>query len=127
MAQQPISTDALRPMNDPRTERRAWVRLGSEQEVCCLSATISTKDESESAWLALVLDVSPCGIGLSTKRRFEPGTLLILELSATPDKPSRPFPVRVVHASRELKGRWTIGCAFVSALSQEELQKFLQE
>jgi hypothetical protein len=127
MAQKPMLFEAERPKKDPRTERRAWVRFGSEQEVCCLQAATSATDESESAWLALVLDVSPCGIGLSMKRRFEPGTLLILELSAARDEVTRPLPVRVVHASREMKGRWVIGCAFVSALSQKELQKFLAE
>jgi hypothetical protein len=126
MGEQPMSFEAERPKNDPRTERRAWVRLRSEQEVCCLPATISTTDESESAWLAMVLDVSPCGIGLGMKRRFEPGTLLVVELSAAPNEITRPLPARVVHAARE-KGYWVIGCAFASALSQEELQKLLAD
>ena len=120
-----MSVETEHSKNDPRTERRAWVRFGSEQEVCCLPATTSATDESEAAWLATVLDVSPCGIGLIMKRRFEPGTLLIVELSAAPNQVTRRLAVRVVHASRDTKGRWVIGCAFASALSPEELQRFL--
>jgi hypothetical protein len=61
------------------------------------------------------------------KRRFEAGALLNLELPASPNEPTRRLAVRVVHASREMEGRWTIGCAFLSALSPEELQKFVAD
>ena len=111
----------------PKTERRAWVRLGSEQEVCCLPVTPSTGTESEVAWLAIVEDVSPGGIGLLVRQRFEPGTLLTLQLSARFDEVTRDLPVRVVHAAQESKSFWIIGCAFASTLSQEELQTFVAE
>jgi hypothetical protein len=127
MTQRSMLFEAERSENDPRTERRAWVRFGSEQEVCCLPATPSAPDEPDAAWLAIVRDVSPCGIGLTTKRRFEPGTVLILELSATPKEVTRPLPVRVVHAAQEGKDRWIIGCAFAAPLRKDELQKFLEQ
>jgi hypothetical protein len=127
MLEQTLSFEAERPKNEPKAERRAWVRFGTEQEVCCLPATTSSGGESEMAWLAIVQDVSPCGIGLLVRQRFEPGTLLTLELSARFDEVTRPLPVRVVHAAQESKSLWTIGCAFASTLSQEELQKFIAE
>jgi hypothetical protein len=125
MADPTVPFTTKRPENEP--ERRAWVRLGSEQEVCCLPATPSIGAESETAWLAIVQDVSAGGIGLLVRQRFEPGTLLILELSARFDEVTRPLPVRVVHAAQEGKRFWTIGCAFASTLSPEELQKFVAE
>jgi hypothetical protein len=33
----------------------------------------------------------------------------------------------VIHATREAKGRWIIGCTFDRELSEQELQTFLQE
>jgi hypothetical protein len=60
-------------------------------------------------------------------RRFEPGTTLIVELSAKPKGILRPLPVRVIHATLEKKGHWLIGCSFASPLSADQLQAFLQE
>ena len=125
MPEPSLSFTTNRATND--RERRAWVRLGSGQEVCCLPAGSITTDESEAAWLAIVQDVSPCGIGLTMRKRFDPGSLLIIELAATPDEVTRDLPVRVVHAAQESRGYWIIGCAFASPLSQEELQKFIAE
>jgi hypothetical protein len=33
----------------------------------------------------------------------------------------------VIHATREAKGRWVIGCIFDCALSEKELQTFFQD
>jgi hypothetical protein len=102
--------------NRPETERRAWVRFPKDREVWCQPTS-----PSDTAWLGRVRDVSTAGIGLSMTRRFEPGTALIVEL------PQRHLLAHVIHATREENGRWTIGCTFDSALSQQELQKFLEE
>ena len=124
MAEATVPSTTKRPESQP--ERRAWLRLRSEQEVCCLPATSSHGAESD-AWLAIVQDVSPGGISLLVRRRFEPGTLLTLELSARFDEVTRPLPVCVVHAAQESKSFWIIGCAFASTLSQEDLQQFVAE
>jgi PilZ domain len=109
------------PKNGPATERRAWVRIPSGQDICCQPMAASTTEESETGWLGKVRDVSPGGIALLLSRRFEPGTVLIVEL----EQGSLRLPVRVVHATSETKGHWIIGCAFASALSQDELDTFL--
>jgi hypothetical protein len=76
---------------------------------------------SETGWLAKVRDVSAGGISMILRRRFEPGTVLILDLEQGP----RQLSVRVVHVQPEMKGRWLIGCAFSAVLSPEELECFL--
>jgi hypothetical protein len=68
------------------------------------------------SWSRLITSTS-----LGMTRRFEPGTALILDLS------DRRLLAHVIHATRETNGRWIIGCAFDSALSQQELRAFLQE
>jgi hypothetical protein len=107
-----------------RSERRAWVRFLSDQEVCCQPIANLTAAEMEFGWLGRVRDVSRGGIALILSRRFEPGTILTIELSI---KAKGRQLVRVVHATLETKGRWIIGCAFASILSEEELQTFLRE
>jgi hypothetical protein len=77
--------------------------------------------------LGRVRDISAGGIALLLNHRFEPGTALIVELSAKSKVASRPRPVRVVHVTPEKNGRWIIGCAFVSKLSADELQGLLQD
>ena len=111
----------------PATERRAWVRMPKDQQVSCQPLAASTTEESETAWLGTVRDISAGGVALVLNRRFEPGSLLIIDLSAKTKTASQPRPVRVVHATTERKGRWIIGCAFASPLSQEELQSILRQ
>jgi PilZ domain len=108
------------------TERRAWPLVASGQEVFCQAVACFDAGEPEMAWSGKVRDVSPGGIGLILGRRFEPGTALILELARDADE-SRRLLVRVVHATRETKRRWIVGCAYAYALSQEELRTFLSE
>jgi PilZ domain len=127
MAEQTKPSPTKYSKNGPITERRVWVRIPSGQEVSCQPVAATTTDESETAWLGKVRNVSPGGIGLTMNRRFEPGTTLIVELSAKPKGVLRPVPVRVIHATAEKKGRWLIGCTFASPLSPEQLQAFLQE
>jgi hypothetical protein len=65
-------------------------------------------------------------VGLVLDRRFEPGTLLIIELSEKAKGRVRALGVRVVHATQR-ETRWIIGCKFVSPLNEEELQTLVAE
>jgi hypothetical protein len=84
-------------------------------------------DQLETAWLGTVRDVSPGGIAVILERRFEPGTILIVEASENPNTAPESRPVRVCHATPETDARWIIGCAFAWPLGQEELRRFLGE
>jgi hypothetical protein len=127
MVQQIKPSPTAVPKNGPITERRVWVRAPSGKDVSCQPLAATTTDESETAWIGKVQNVSSGGVGLIMNRRFEPGTTLIVELSAKPKGILRPLPVRVIHATPEQKGQWLIGCTFARPLSPEELQAFLQE
>jgi hypothetical protein len=127
MAEQTVPFQTGPSKQVANTERRAWVRLPRNHDVCCQSPISVSKDEAETAWLGRVRDISPCGIGLIMSRPFEPETVLIIELSAKPQGGACPLTARVVHATPETKGRWIIGCAFTQPLSQEEMRRFMEE
>lgn len=77
-------------------------------------------------WTARVRDLSTHGLCLVLGRRFERGAGLAIELpGADPDSPSTLL-ARVMNVSSESAGQWVLGCAFVSPLSDEELQTLTQ-
>jgi hypothetical protein len=109
----------------PNRERRAWVRYPTSQEVCCQPIAASTAGEREIGWVERVCDISSGGLVLAMRRRFEPGSLLIIELPGKAKGHVRPTPVRVVHARLAGKRQHAVGCGFIAPLSEEELERLL--
>ena len=70
-------------------------------------------------WFAQVRDLSPRGVGLVVRHRFEPGTLLLVELSSGDQHASQTFRARVIHATSEEDG-WLLGCVFPNVLEEGE-------
>jgi hypothetical protein len=70
-------------------------------------------------------DLSASGVGFILHRRFDPGTLLTIEL----ERPQRDdwglFPARVMHVTSQADGNWKLGCALVNAMSPEELHGWI--
>jgi PilZ domain len=123
MAKQTISVAAEHAKKQTKTERRAWVRFPSSQQASCRPMSLTTE---ELGWQGEIRDVSQGGIALVLSRRFEPGAVLMVELSSKAGESGRQI-VRVVHATPETNGRWIVGCAFVNTLSEEELQAFIRD
>jgi hypothetical protein len=98
-------------------ERRGEPRHPCRQAACCYSLT--TK-QLERYW-AWIRDVSLRGVGLLLSRKFEPDTLLIIEVRSTQRRLLLPLTARVVHSSRQPEGDWLIGCLFTRELNSEEL------
>jgi hypothetical protein len=69
-----------------------------------------------------VQDISRGGLGLIVDRRFEPGTLITVDLPLVPECP-RPLLARVVHATAHPEGGWLVGCALFDLLPEEELAR----
>jgi hypothetical protein len=112
-----VPSQARKPEPSVKTERRARPRFPIDRYVACQA------HETRTGWLARIRDISQRGIALVLRHRFEPGTELTIELE-TNGWP-RHLSVRVIYATRDTKDRWIIGCAFVSQLSEEELQGIL--
>ncbi len=116
------------PAEDAATiERRVWVRFPTQIETFCKPFSAKSTSESEMSWSAQVRDISQGGLGLSLSRRFEPKTILIVELPSGGEGFTRLLPVKVVHTRADGPGRWIVGCTFASRLSEAELQAVLQD
>jgi PilZ domain len=107
----------LADMPNP-SDRRAWVRfpcdLGSS---CCASA-----GDDRTRWTARMQDISRGGARVVVDRRFEPGTILNIqvEAAAREDIPSVLL-ARVVHVKAESGGFWALGCRFARELTEKDL------
>ncbi len=101
----------------PRTpERRVAVRYPSDLDGFCQPIG----GEKEFRWSARVQNISATGISLMISRRFERGTLLSLQVEATPENPSRMLLARVVQVKHYSKRKWLVGCRFVTKLAEED-------
>jgi hypothetical protein len=77
----------------------------------------------EGPWLVTVRDISTDGVGLITDEPFRTGFLLTIEL---PMPGTGKFSVRLIRIRHSRKhpnsNSWTLGCEFVTPLSQIELE-----
>jgi serine/threonine protein kinase len=105
----------------PSEERRAKVRYPSSKEGRCAPA-LSGKGHR---WIARVHDVSTSGLSLIISRRFEPGTLLVLELEQRDAVAPRTMLVRVANARQQPRRKWLLGCSFVRGLEESALRQLV--
>jgi hypothetical protein len=61
-------------------------------------------------------------VGLVVGRRFEPETVLVVDLPGEGPKSWRHYLVRVVRVEPQSRKKWLLGCVFARALSDEEVQ-----
>ena len=101
-----------------RSERRATVRYPSGRGSSCRPL----REDKDVRWEATVQDISADGVGLVLGRRFEPRTVLTLDLEATAESPARRLLVRVARVRRLVSRRWLLGCVFAARLGEEEVQ-----
>jgi hypothetical protein len=104
-----------------KTERRVWVRYPCERDGFCQPPIGS----GALQWAAKIEELSSGGLALVVDRRFEPGTLLSIEMQHRPDT-VRTFLARVVHLKERTAGRWLLGCSFAKKLNEEELNDLLR-
>ncbi len=105
-------------------ERRACVRYLCQLDGTCQPAGHPTTGET---WIGKLRDISATGVKLLINRRFEIGTLLLLELPRPGWDAIRMLLCRVVRVSKEPQGRdWDVGCILDRELSDDEVQSFLE-
>jgi hypothetical protein len=104
-------------------ELRVWERLSCGLETSC--QPLAARGDRDMFWPACIKDISAGGMGLVLTRRFERGTGLAIEIPATADSSADTLLAKVVHVARLPDGRWLLGCAFVSVLGDDEVQKLL--
>jgi PilZ domain len=102
---------------------RVHERVDCALPTTCRPATVSDSDEMR--WNATICDISQGGARLLVPRRFEKGSNLAVELPGDLERESAIVFIKVVHLRREDDGAWTLGCKFVSELSEDEVQRLL--
>lgn len=102
-------------------ERRTRDRYTCDLKSSCKPIEAQTA----TAWPAKIRDVSATGVRLMMFRRFEPGTLLVLELQDTTGA-ARMFLACVVRVARQMRGRWSLGCALDVELDDKDLEALVE-
>jgi hypothetical protein len=105
-----------------KVDRRASVRHATSRDATCnpISARAATLP-------VLIRDVSTGGIGLLATRRFERGTLLVIEVADEEQTTPSPMVGRVAHVTHLDDGDWLIGCQFVGPLSDDDVKAVLRQ
>ncbi|MGE3803344.1 MAG: serine/threonine-protein kinase [Gemmataceae bacterium] len=101
-------------------DRRVTVRFPSTRKGMC-----RTIGDDEFCWAGKVHDISAGGLCLILSRRFEPATVLAVEVHATDHKFSHVLMVRVVRVQPHTKQLWNVGCVFARSLSEIEVEDLL--
>ena len=113
--------DAELPDQASTTEPRAAERFATVRDAS--SRPAAACHESLIVW---VRDLSMNGLGLLSWRRFEKGTVLLLQFLENYASISPLMPAKVVHVKPQLTGEWLIGCALVRSLSEAEVQRLVK-
>jgi len=98
-------------------ERRNSPRRPCLREIACQAVTT----RNEESVPALLVDVSKGGLRLTIRRCYEPGRVLAVSWQQKRNGPRRTVLAHVVHARNEGGGNWVVGCALVTAMTEEEL------
>ncbi|MCI0456530.1 MAG: protein kinase, partial [Gemmataceae bacterium] len=125
----PVSASPTARPKQPRPahERRRAVRYPCALPTLCdaLTSIHPGGNEAEDRWPGNVVNLSVSGIALMLKRRFEPGTLVKLELQS-PDQTFRcRLELKVVRVERGRAGHWFLAGTFTSPLDRDDLSKLL--
>jgi len=100
---------------------RVYERRSCQLPVACQPAAAFGKEETR--WPGTIRDISQGGVRLTLERRFEPGTGLAVELPEDELGDTRTVLLKVVHVRRQADGHWSLGCKFVSELSEDEIRR----
>jgi len=113
------------PLNGKHSiECRVYPRHACSLDVAC--QPVAARDKEDPIWEGQIKNLSLGGVGLLLNRRFERGVSLAIEVTVGDDL-SETHLTRVVHVRAAAGGRWVHGCEFVSKLSDDELQRLLQQ
>ena len=113
--------DAELPDQASATEPRAAERFATVRDASSRPAAAS--HESLIVW---VRDLSTHGIGLLSWRRFEKGTVLLLQFLEDYSSISPLMAAKVAHVKVQVTGEWLIGCAFIRGLTRAEVQRLVK-
>lgn len=116
-ARQDIPTEPL-PLPGS-ADRRCWVRHPLTVGGAGGAGVLPTDPFSAEWWPVAVQDLSAGGVGFLLARRYEVGTVLMIELPTASGRLT--LSVQVVRVTPSEFGHWAYGCAFARPLTQVAL------
>jgi serine/threonine protein kinase len=124
----PVERPAASPATKrPARERRRAVRYACHLSTFCelLTSIHDGEAAAHDSWPVTVRDLSVGGIKFAINRRFEAGTVIVVQLKAPDRSFQRSAEMRVIRVTPVRGGQWLIGGAFSEPLGKEELRKLL--
>lgn len=116
-----MSESAAPPLPPRPDDRRGQDRFDCDLKSSCKPVEYP---RSETPWPAKIGDISAKGIRLILYRRFEPGTLLAIDLKENGVR--RLLLARVIRVAKQTKQRWCLGCVLDTQLQTQELQALIE-
>lgn len=106
-------------------DRRVWVRFSCEVSGSCQPAIAGGPER----WPARILNVSSGGLLLASRRRFEPKTLLHIEVETPAGNGPCILLARVIHVgtAADPDAGWRLGCTFGRQLGHKEIQSIVDD
>ena len=104
------------------TDRRRAARFVANRVATC-----SPLAERETVVPVRVRDVSANGIGLLSTRRFERGTMLLLQIQEDGDSLPPLIIGRVMHVCAQADGTWLVGCALTRAFAEPDVRAIAED
>src|SRR5262249_41954365 len=101
-------------------ERRRARRYPSIVPVRC-----ATVDNFRNRIRGLLRDVSTTGALMRLPRRFEPGTLVVVEVLGEQEKVTQTVVVTVRWVKKVAAKEWTLGCSFDKEIAETDLNALL--
>jgi hypothetical protein len=117
---QQFPLSALAASDTAEDERRVWLRYEASLSIRCGEVS----GEAETGVYAVICDISRGGVQMIAPRRFEPGSVLSVELPAVRGQTALAVLACVVRAQPHGDSEWKMGCRFSAELNEEQLQAF---
>jgi hypothetical protein len=108
---------SLSPAEGSTEERRVWLRYAANLNIRCGEVS----GEKDNGVSAEICDISQGGLQIIALRRFEPGTLLSVELPSSTGEKAIAMLACVVRTQPHGESEWKMGCRFSSELSEQQL------
>lgn len=120
MSNLPVESAGVRREPGVR-ERRGSVRYACDLKGQCQPITVL---EAGNHWPMQALDISASGVSFVLCRRFEPGTLLAIDICDQSEEPMT-MPLARVRYVVPSGNSWLLGCAWADTLEGSDLRSLL--
>jgi PilZ domain-containing protein len=116
---------------DTKADRRVHARYPCRLNGLCKPVG---RHQTGKPWRGWIEDVSKEGIRLTLNRRFEPGSLIAVEVDVSKEELaqvfhsaiSRFFLVKVVRVLRRKDTKWSLGCRLVKKFTEDDLDSLIE-